>query len=169
MPGDEEYRKGYALLAFVTNSDIIVVGRVAHKHYVNRAGITTDIIIRIETLVKGEPNMGDYHVIFMIRGGEGYSPYDGQLVKVEGSSQPEFEVGERVMVFLTKRGDNLYDNYAHDKLHLVRERQGKVEIEDNIVGFGYLNAEKESEYIDFPLALAVNLAEAHCKDPSTRR
>ena len=164
-PGDVEYLSGLALLSFVEQSDIIVIGTVANKNYVSRPGFTTDITIRIETLVKGKPNLGNNHVIFMIQGGRGYSEAHDKVLRLEVSGEPKFALGERTMVFLSNRDTSGYHaTYPYNHLHVIREMHGKKRIKDNKVGFSYLNAEDDVDYVKFPLELTTKLAQAYVKD-----
>ena len=63
---------------------------------------TTDIIVAIDVMIKGTPNAGENHVKFMIPGGEGVNPTTGEAAIAWSSGAPEFEIGERVFMFLKK-------------------------------------------------------------------
>ncbi len=165
-PKDEEYLKGLSLLNFVEKSDVIVIGTVVNKQYVSRPGLTNDITIRADTMVKGQPNLGDNHVIFMIEGGKGYNAAHGEVVVLEVVGQPEFKIGEEVMVFLSKQLDSsrYHAKYPYDHLHVIRQMHGKRHIKDGKLQFAYLNADSKTDYIKFPVSLAKNLALAYAKD-----
>lgn len=166
---DKESMKEYTLLKFVENSHIVVVGTVSSINEMARGGFSTDVTVRIETLIKGNPNLGKNHVIFMIRGGIGYSEAHGEMMRMHVSSEPKFEVSERVMLFLAKEDDlktGSHKDYAHDRLHVLYHAEGKKVITTDGVKFGYVNDEKELESVFLPINLATNLAKAFTKDNS---
>lgn len=59
----------------VENSDLFFVGTVVLKTAVLRYNLrpyqphrlTTDILVRVETMIKGEPNHGDKYLVFTVR------------------------------------------------------------------------------------------------------
>ena len=167
-----EYGQGYALLKMVERSEVVVVGTVSHMNYVWREGIllegegmfTTDIVIHVETLIKGEPNVGDDHVRFMIQGGQGVHPDTNELLTLKVSTEPKFEVGDNVMVFLSDMSSGYYARYPYNRLHLLRSWYGKKRVWDNKVRFGYQQSDDSLIGIDLPLGLATNLAKAFILD-----
>ena len=177
---DKEYLEGYSLLGLVEKSTIVVLGTVADMEYhyrenvtpSGRGSLTTDIIIDIETLIKGKPNAGRNRVIFMIEGGIGTYPGDTEPLRLLVGGEPEFEIDERVMVFLVNDiDDSYYRNYPHGKLFVNRAFYGKREVVDDIVSIWYVKGDEvfgfEFEVVDYPLDLAVNLSLAYIKDKET--
>lgn len=171
---DTEALQKHSLLNLVDESTLVVVGTVQHKNYVYREGvlpdgsdsITTDIIVRVGTMIKGTPNFGENYVKFMIRGGVYFSEREGTLMRLSPSSQPTFEVGEQVMLFVATptSPDSYHRNYPHGGLHLIYTKRGKKTVADNAVRFTYVRAENSGIAVKFPLALAVNLAKASVRD-----
>ena len=78
----------------IQGSTLAVVGTVEEMNYVYRpeirCKITTDIVVKIDNLIKGKPNAGHRYVDFMIRGGKG--KHGGLRI----STQPKFQLGEKV-------------------------------------------------------------------------
>lgn len=101
LVGDSpEYRKGKALLEAINRCTIVVVGTVVGIEGMWRGSITTDITIDIETLIKGKPNVSNTRLKFMIGGGICLNPRRGKISRMLVEGQPEFEIGERVFLFL---------------------------------------------------------------------
>lgn len=174
---DRKHLEGYSLLGLVEQSTIVVLGTVAGMEYHYRENVTpysggmltTDIIIDIETLIKGMPNAGKNRVIFMIEGGIGTYPGETEPVRLHVGGEPEFEIDEKVMVFLVNHIDDSYhNNYPHGKLFVNRAFYGKREVVDDIVSIWYVKGDEvfgyEFEVVDYPLDLAVNLSLAYLKD-----
>lgn len=162
----QEYRESFGLFNMIEESDIVAVGTVEHTIYVKRPMLTTDIVIRVTSMIKGEPNMGDDHIIFMVKGGIGYDS-DGDLVQLEISTEPTFTVDESVMVFLSKRTNSKtgrHRDYAHDKLHVIGLHHGKRLIKDSTLKFGYVDSDDDVKFVKFPLDLTMNLAKAFVAD-----
>ncbi len=155
---DTEFIEGVSVLKLVERSEIAVLGTVAIKHHVNRPAIahstvgTTDIVVRIDTLIKGEPNFGDNHIIFMKEGGR----------NVRISSEPGFKIGGQALLFLAKF--DAYSDYPHDGLHLIHGIHGKKPVVDNTVRFWYLQSENTPITVQFDKDVVVNLAKAFMKD-----
>ena len=161
------YPDEYTLLNFVEMSDIVCTGTVVHIDSMVRDGFMTDIFVRLDTLIKGKANMGNNHVIFMIMGGVGYSETDGELLELNISSEPTFQLKEDVMLFLRKETDlkdGRYKNYAHGTLHVIEHAAGKKSILNNSVEFKYFDANEEFRPVKFSLDLATSLATAFMKD-----
>ena len=170
--GDAQYQEGFTLLKAVHHSTIVVIGTVERLEYSYRENIpgafTTDVVINIEKLIKGEANLGKKRVIFMIQGGRGISRHDGEMIRLNVSSEPSFEVGERVMLFLQDAsGSDFYANYPYNGLHLFRDSYGKRKIVDNKLMLKYPAASESNHDLkltELPLDLAVKLAMASLKD-----
>jgi hypothetical protein len=164
----------YSLLRMVEKSELVVFGIVANLDGVWREGdhegyhgITTDVVVRVETLIKGETNAGKHYIKFMIQGGHGVNERTGELVSMSVSSEPEFELGEKVMLFLSNVSyptDYYYANYPHGGYYLIGAQEGKKELEDGKVIFGYPQGDLPLIGVDIPLELAVVLARAFLKD-----
>ena len=99
-------KEGLGISSMVKHSDRVFIGEVVEMEYVFREDLppqdTTDITIKVEKMIKGEPNAGEDRVKFMIGGGEGIHPITGEkrICLVVGA--PEFEIGEWVLIFLKK-------------------------------------------------------------------
>ena len=167
--GDSEFIKRLSLLKMVDHGHIVFIGTVVHKEYVTRPviHITTDITMRVDTFIKGKPNLGDNHVKFMIQGGRFYSTRTGGLLTKVVSTLPEFEIGEQALLFLAlpeERDNNAYAHYTYGGLHVMYSMLGKVPIVEDNVFFLYLRAEDSPIPVKMPLDLAVNMAKASLKD-----
>ena len=160
-----QLKKKYSVTYDMERSKIVVVGKVSKLDYKKRAlhdeprkraGWTTDVTIEIDELIKGEPNAGENQVIFMVEG--------GMNLRVEG--QPEFEIGEEVMIFLKDNPEpgRYYRNYPHGRISLVEYYMGKRKIEDGKVYFLYPRAEDGRIAVWFPLELAIVYSKAVVKD-----
>ena len=151
-----ELKKKYSVTYDMERSKIVVVGKVSKLDYKMRAGWTTDVTIEIDELIKGEPNLGENQVIFMVEG--------GMNLRVGG--QPEFEIGEEVMVFLkdNPEPDSYYRNYPHGRISIVEYYMGKRKIKDGKVYFLYPRAKDSLIAVWFPLELAIAYSKAVVKD-----
>lgn len=165
---DSEYRQGFALSKSVELSDLIVVGRVAHKDFVKRADIegeiTTDITVTVTQVIKGTPNAGKQQVKFMYLGGQYTDSVTGEPMEVTLTHEPEFSVGEEILLFLYTGKGNLFENYPYDKLQVLRGDYGKRLIKDDNVVMLYAMDNDELEPVEMPLDLAVKLAKAADKE-----
>ena len=98
-----------------------------HLEYVKRSvspdsdydGVTTDVFVRIDTLIKGEPNLGKRHLRFMIEDGTFFSERDDAFITAQVGSQPTYEVRERVMLFLKDGSQDpvYYGKWPYNGLH----------------------------------------------------
>ncbi len=171
--GDKEHRQGFELLKTIEASDIIVIGEVTNTEGVWRKeimrGITTDITVEVETLLKGEPNAGETTVKFMMHGGTATNPENGETVSLFIPDLPTFKVGERMLLFLVKETEEYFDNYAYDKLQPYRVSYGKRPIKKDRVNIAYLNKKERFAYVDYPLDLVVNFAKAFERNKDATR
>lgn len=175
--GDTEALKKLSLLKFTERAKIIFTGTVQHKNYVYREGVrpnggaaaTTDIIVRVSEMIKGEANFGENHVKFMIEGGEFFSARTGKIMRAHSTLQPKFEVGEKVLLFLAvpKSNKSYHVNYAHDGLHVLGFIRGKKAIIDDTVQFTYVRGENKSIEVKLPVDLALGLGKAYIKSPDS--
>ena len=170
---DTEALQKHSLLKMTDYADLIFTGTVTHKDYIYREGVrheggdsaTTDIIVRVQTMIKGEPNFGENHVKFMIEGGRFYSERKGALMKLKVNNQPTFAIGENVFLFLAipVSEKSYHTNYAHGGLHIIYSKFGKKSIKDNTVGFTYIRGKNSPIRITLPVKLALNLSKAYGK------
>lgn len=165
---DGKYRQGFGLSSYVKMSNTIVVGRVTDIDFVVRPKvdpeITTDFTITVVQVLKGTPNAGNNKVKFTQRGGEYTNQETGKRLKVHLSSQPEFRVGEEILLFLYKGQGNYYKDYPHDRLQVLRGPYGKLRIRDNKVNMVYGMPDDSLKGVELPLEVALKLIEAADKD-----
>ena len=168
---DSEYRQGFALSNCVDRSALVVVGRVTQKDFVKRVldptigeEITTDITVEVQQVVKGAPNAGKKLVKFMYQGGQFTDPVTGEPIEVIHTDEPEFTVGEEILLFLYKSDGADYENYPHDKLQVMRGDYGKRLIRDNTIWMLYAMDDDRLKPVVMPLELAIKLAKAADKD-----
>ena len=160
----------YSLLKCIDKSELVFVGTVQLLSYHDRQNVmpdgagcvTTDVLVKVETLIKGTPNTGTQHVKFMILGGTKFYPEANEVLTLSISTEAEFEVGEKVMLFMTKNitGNDFYKNYHYDRLHLILINYGKRLIEDDKMDFAYKRTNEELTSVEMPLDLTVELAKA---------
>lgn len=171
----EDDLSDYSLLKSVENSQIVAIGRVVLLTGKWRSGILpngggaicTDVMVRVETMIKGKPNSGKKHIKFIVQGGTAYIPSEDEVSSLWVSTQATFEVGERIMVLLTNnRTQPYYANYPYDRHRLIYTKYGKRPIENNEVKFLY---EKNNglKTMHLPVELATDLAKAYLKDKSS--
>jgi hypothetical protein len=168
---DSEYRQGFALSKSVERSSLIVVGRVIGKEFVFRENIevlaTTDVIIAADEVIKGTPNAGKDRVKFMLEGGRVVNPNTGEGINLYVTHQPEFTVGERILLFMVNSTDPYFKDYPYDRFHPYRGEYGKRVIKDDKVFIWFALDDDSLEGlkgIRMPLDLAVKLCKAADKD-----
>ncbi len=161
-----------SLVKMVDKSLLVVSGSVIQTQGVWRSGIigdgniiTTDVVIQVDSEIKGEPNYQDGACIrFMIIGGMAAHPQTGVLLQMNMSGRPKFKVGENVMVFLGKTPTRMFANYAHDGYYVRFGTYGKRKIKNDKVKFQYSKGGLSSILVEMPLDLAVNLGKASLID-----
>ena len=166
-----EYQKSFALSSFAETCEIIVVGRVVQKDYVERVldpdhgqQTTTDITVEVSEVVKGTPNAGKKKVKFMYLGGVYTDPIEGVEMRVVHTDQPEFSVGEAVLLFLNKRTTERYALWPHGKFTVHRRNFGKKLIVDDTIMTLYAMEDDSLQPVILPLELAIKLIKAANKD-----
>ena len=183
------FEPGYQIATLMKHGHLVVVGTVASMEFVFREDVppqyTTDIVIHIEEVVKGTPNHGEGGVKFMIPGGTGFNPNDGEVGTGESEGCPEFRLNERVLLFLSKSTNRHPEKFKHfpprpiiphGGLH-IPGRFGKIDIKYDEVAIPYtFKKEVFSEYhqimreepyiriITLPLDLVIQIAKASIKD-----
>ena len=183
------FEPGYQITTLVEHSHLVVVGTVASMEFVFREAVppqyTTDIVIHIEEVVKGTPNYGEGGVKFMIPGGTGFNPNDGEIGTGKTEGCPEFKLNERVLLFLSKSKNRHPEKFKHlppppiiphGGLYIPGSF-GKVDVKYDKVVIPYtFKKEVFSEYhqtmreepyiriITLPLDLVIQIAKASIKD-----
>ena len=147
------------LLNIFDQSTLVVTGTVKQLNYVQRNGITTDVVVKVDETIKGTPNTDSKHVTFMIEGGQ-FVDSKGKTVTKKVGTAATFEVGEKVMLFLTNVSPLAhYANYPHGGYHLIHP-YFKRQIKNNTVRIAYLRTNTNVRYIDVPVNLTVPLTKA---------
>ncbi len=166
-----EYQKSFALSSFAKTCEIIVVGRVVQKDYVMRIidtdrgeQVTTDVTVEVSKVIKGTPNAGQNKVKVMYLGGEYIDPVENVSITERQTDQPEFEVGEHILLFLNKRTSDRYALWPHGKHTVHRSDHGKMLIADNEVVALYPTNDYSLRPVVLPLPLAIKLLKAADKD-----
>ena len=158
----------YTLLKSVEKCNVVAIGRVVSLTGVYRQNmppanspmITTDVLIRVEHLIKGETNFGSKHIKFMILGGTAYVPEEDEVMSLDVSPQPKFEVGEKVMLFINNGSKSkYYRNYPHNRYRLYKFDYGKRLIKDGKILMRY-----PGNTIEMPVDLAKDLSKAFLDD-----
>lgn len=160
--------ENYTLLKCVEKSDVVAIGTVKTLEGVYRqnvlptgaAMITTDVLIKVEHLIKGETNFGETHIKMMILGGTAYVPDEDEVMRLEVKPQPKFKVGEKVMLFIRNTSTpTAYRNYAHNQYRLYKFKYGKRLIENDKIKMLY-----PGNTIEIPVDLAKDLSKAFLTD-----
>ena len=99
-------KEGLSISSMVDMSVRVFTGEVVEMEFVFREDLppqyTTDITVEVEEMIKGKPNAGENRVKFTIPGGEGINPNTGEARICISTGTPQFEIGERVLIFLVK-------------------------------------------------------------------
>ena len=170
------YEKGYSITNFVEDCDLIVYGTVVEKEYVLRRlapdkfdSCTTDITIDVKDLIKGTPNAGDDRVKFMIQRGECFDPKTGEEYYYEMAGEVEFELEERVLLFLRKSTHFSELRRPHGGYGVFRYTEGKFLLKRGKFLVIYTVDEDVYKGIDLPANLVIQIAKAAAKDPEASR
>ena len=159
----------YGLLSCVDNSEVVVVGTVSMLTGVYHPGIQsngsgmicTDVLVRIDDLIKGQANIGNNYIKFIVQGGTAYHPELDEVVILEVIPEATFEVGEKVMLFIKNSSDEtFYQNYPHGRHRLYMTTYGKRPVKDNNVKFRYDDGHGAKKVMELSIDLAKNLAKA---------
>ena len=165
-------RDDLTLSKCIEKSTIVVVGTVQHKNYVWRdnvvpsgGSITTDIVVKVDNAIKGEANLGTEHVKFAIEGGTQFSTAHNKMLTQVVSTEAKYEIGEKVMLFLTDDSRNTYyARWPHGRLRTYVADYGKRPVKNDKVTFGYHKTDDSLRGVEFPLELASKLGEALVED-----
>ena len=158
-------RDGFRISNMVEMSSLVFTGEVVDLEFVFRKNIppefTTDITVKVEEMIKGDPNAGENLVKFMIQGGEGIHPETGEHLRCEAEHVPKFKIGEKVLLFLTKSRPER--RIPHGGFILLLEFLGKREIKDAGVSIPYKlrmkRMSKEGKMIEMPILRPIDLPE----------
>ena len=170
-----EQIKKYGVLDMTEESDFIAVGTVElmNAYYTEevRSGgiILTDVLFKIQKLIKGKPNVGANHVKFAIAGGTAYVPKKDKVMSLTVNPYVEFEIGERVLLFLRIADtDGYHGNWPYGRLHVHTWTYGKKRIHDNKVQFLYEKDSKAKQTV-IPLDLTRVLMQSYLKDKNATK
>lgn len=154
----------FGLLNAVENCDTVALGTVRVTTGVLREfGICTDVMFEVETLIKGETNVGKDHIKFFYAGGEVYDPEIKDIVGLHITPGVKFEVGERVLLFLQKGEKGYPTHYPYGGRRVYSINFGKRLVEDGNVSFKY-NKNNSATDIGIPVDAAVKLAQAFVRN-----
>ena len=176
------FSPGFNIRNIVKHTDLIVRGTVSEKEFVFRADAacqyTTDVTVNVTDRIKGVPNLGLLKVKFMIYGGEGIHPETGRDLIVKSTDTPNFEIGEQVLLFLSKsKREN--QNIPHGGYYVFYGDLGKMKIVNGKVSIPYsfkktiVNSRNGQltnkkidirQHIELPINLVSNLSKASLVD-----
>lgn len=160
----------YGLLHCVDECEVVVIGTVSlltgvYHPRAQKDGsgmVCTDVLVRVDTFIKGQANVGTDYIKFIAMGGRAYHPGINEIVVLEVIPQAKFEVGEKVMLFIktSAEPDELfYRNFPYGRSRLYMTTYGKRVVKDNKVEFGYDDGHGgEPKPVKLSLDLAKNLA-----------
>lgn len=159
----------FGMLDMTEKSDIVAVCTVELMNSywaedIHNGTIMTDVLVRVDELIKGQPTLGTSHVKFAIEGGTAYIPKKNKVLSLDVHPQPEFEIGERALLFLrVGAADSYYKNFPHGRLHVYMWEIGKKDINDAGIAFGY-EYESKVKQAYIPLDLTKVLIKSYLKD-----
>ena len=156
----------YTLLGLLADCDLVVTGKVWRMTPVFRRTITTDVMLDVEEIIKGKPNGENRDVVFTQIGGKGIDPETGEGVHMHMSPQADFEIGERVMLFLQRKDDTTGLPYPEGGYYVPHGGMGKWPIKRGKTRMLYpvYDDPDDAKLVGVPIALAVRLAKAWMKD-----
>jgi len=168
-----EYNKGYSVSGSVEGSDLIVRGIVTGLDGVWRdlkyaTDCTTDVTITVTDMIKGKTNAGENKVKFMVEGGLCLDP-NGEWLNLDVSYEPEYKIGEEVLVFLAKCEDDFCNDFLYSKLVHWRGIYGKnlITEETKELAWLYLTSETDEtavKHVIIPLDLSIDMCKAAVRD-----
>ena len=161
----------YGLVESIKSSNIVAVGTVmtlvgVYRRDVPTDGsgtICTDVLVHVNTMIKGKPNFGENHIKFMVEGGVAYVPKFDKVMSLEISDGVTFKVGEKVLLLLNTFSYPYYDRYPYGNMRLAGWDYGKRLIKDDKVKFIYRKNGKIKR-MELPLDLVQGLAKATIKN-----
>ncbi len=157
----------YNIANLVKHTDLVVLGTVTGMRLIPQE-YSTSITLSVESVIKGDPAVGDRLLRFRVSGHAGMKKYRGKRINwnVEGSL--EFRLGERLLLFMKK---------YHSDYQVFLHRYGKRIVTDNKVSIPYtyktnqysdyhneMRERKVQRYVELPLDLVVKVAKASIKD-----
>lgn len=160
----------HGLLDMTDKSDFIAVGTVElmtskFRENVISVGsdfIMTDVLVKIEQLIKGQPNVGKHRIKFAIHGGTAYVAKEDSVKTHTTKPNVTFEIGEKVLLFLRNTNDETYyQNFPHGRHRVHMWEFGKRLVKNDKVTFKY---EKKAKTTIIPLGLATVLVRSYLKD-----
>ena len=151
----------------VKHTDLVVLGKVTGMRLIPEAH-STSITLSVESVIKGDPAVGDRLLRFTVMGRAGMKKHRGKRILWDVEGSLEFRLGERLLLFMKKyRGD----------YHVFLHHYGKRIVTDNKVFIpytyktnrfsDYYNEMREvnvQRYVELPLYLVVKVAKASIKD-----
>ena len=151
----KDYIENHALLKAIEGSNLVVVGEVIDTvgifrriyPYHSQDIISTDVVVDVHDNLKGKPNHNESTVVFTIEGGEYIDPDTGRMMGMIVSGEPEFSIGEQVLLFLTNKPNPFYSDYPNDGYRLFHNSYGKIEIENDKVRLPYYVGDYESDML----------------------
>lgn len=159
----------FGMLDMTKNSDIVALCTVElmNSYYadnIHNGKIMTDVLVRVDELIKGKPTLGTRHVRFAIEGGTAYIPKENRVLSLTVMPQPKFEIGETALLFLrVGAADSYYKNFPHGRLHVYMWEVGKKAIDESGIAFGY-EYESKVKRAYIPLDLTKVLIQSYLKD-----
>ena len=162
----------HGALDMVDKCDVVVIGTVELMTAQKRLKvidnkydfIMTDVLVRVSEFIKGSANAGTNYVKFAIHGGSVYDSELGEVIHQELVQEVEFEIGEKVMLFLRNKDDDpYYSNFPHGRHRIHMLTFGKRPIINGKVTFAYENA-GAAKTSDLPLDLLKALGKAYQED-----
>ena len=168
----QEEIRWHGLLDMADKSDFIAIGTVElmtaeFRENVISGGtdfIMTDVLVEIEQLIKGQPNVGNHRIKFAIEGGTAYIAKEDSVKTHLVKPNVKFEIGEKVLLFLRNTNDETYyQNFPHGRHRVHMSIFGKRSVKDDKVTFKYEKNSKAKRTV-VPLGLAKTLIRSYLID-----
>ncbi len=156
----------YNIANLVKHTDLVVFGKVTGMRLIPQE-YSTSITLNVESVIKGDPTVGDRLLRFTVRGNAGIKKHKGKRINWHIPGHLEFKLGERLLLFMGK---------SHGSYRILRPG-GKIIVRDNKVYIPYTyKANRYSDYynemrerkvrrsVELPIDLVVKVAKASIKD-----
>ena len=156
----------YNIANLVKHTDLVVLGKVTGMRLIPQE-YSTSITLKVESVIKGDPAVGDRLLRFTVADWAGMKKHRGKRIlwSVEGSLK--FRLGERLLLFM---------GGSHGDYRIFRP-SGKIMVTDNKVSIPYtykinrfsdyyneMRERKVRRFVELPLDLVVKVAKASIKD-----
>ena len=156
----------YNIANLVKHTNLVVFGKVTGMRLIPQE-YSTSITLNVESVIKGDPAIGDRLLRFTVRGNAGMKKHKGKRINWHIPGHLEFKLGERLLLFMGGSQGN----------YRILRPGGKIIVTDNKVYISYTyKTNRYSDYhnemretkvrrsVELSLDLVVKIAKASIKD-----